>query len=327
MSKKMTKINKKLRIFMEFNHKSVMLTECIDALDIKPSGIYFDGTVGGAGHSSEILKRLDKNGLLLGTDKDDDALKVSTERLSKIGNNFRLFKSDFKNFSNILKENNIDKVDGILLDLGVSSYQLDNGERGFSYMKNAKLDMRMDRSNPLSAYEVVNTYSPEKLTKILFEYGEENFAKTIVKNIVEYRAIKPIEDTNTLAEIIKKSIPKKVAMQKGNPCKKTFQAIRIEVNGELSGLYDCIVDMIDHLNFGGRIVILTFHSLEDRIVKDAFKLCATDCICPKNIPVCVCGHKASIKLTNKKPIVASDLEQKENTRSQSAKLRIAEKII
>ena len=311
---------------MEFNHKSVMLSECIDALDIKPSGIYFDGTVGGAGHSSEILKKLTAGGLLIGTDKDDDALKISTERLSKIGNKFELFKSDFKNFAEVLKQKNIQKIDGFLLDLGVSSYQLDTAERGFSYMRNAKLDMRMDRSNSLSAFEVVNNYSEEKLVKILYEYGEENFAKAIVKNIVEYRKVKPIEDTNTLAEIIKKSIPKKIAMQKGNPCKKTFQAIRIEVNGELSGLFDCIVDMIDHLNPGGRIVILTFHSLEDRIVKDAFKLCATDCICPKNIPVCVCGHKASINLVNKKPIIASEQEQKENSRSQSAKLRIAEKI-
>lgn len=311
---------------MEFNHKPVMLFECIDGLDIKPNGTYFDGTVGGAGHSSEILKKLDKNGLLLGTDKDDDALRISTERLSKIGKNFVLTKSDFKNFSNVLKQNGIEKVDGILLDLGVSSYQLDTADRGFSYMKNAKLDMRMDRTNPLSAYQVVNNYSAEKLEKILFDFGEENFAKSIVKNIVEARNISPIEDTLTLAEIIKKSIPKKVAMQKGNPCKKTFQAIRIEVNGELSGLFDCILEMIEHLNVGGRIAILTFHSLEDRIVKDAFKLASTDCICPKNIPICVCGHKASVKLVNKKPIIASQKELLENSRSQSAKLRIAEKI-
>lgn len=310
---------------MEFNHKSVMLNECIDALNIKPDGIYFDGTVGGAGHSSEILKKL-KTGFLIGTDKDDDALEISNQRLSKIGKNFQLFKSDFKNFSSVISQKNIQKVDGILLDLGVSSYQLDNAERGFSYMKNAKLDMRMDQNSPLSAFEVVNNYPSEKLEKILFEYGEENFAKSIVKNIVEYRKNQPIIDTKTLSEIIKQSLPKKVLMQKGNPCKKTFQAIRIEVNGELTGLYDCIVDMIDHLNVGGRIVILTFHSLEDRIVKEAFKLCSTDCICPKTIPVCVCGHKASIKLVNKKPITASQKELDENTRSQSAKLRIAEKI-
>ena len=237
-----------------------------------------------------------------------------------------MHKSDFKNFSKVLNADNIEKVDGILLDLGVSSYQLDNAERGFSYMRNAKLDMRMDQSNPLSAFEVVNNYPAEKLEKVLYEYGEENFAKSIVKNIVEYRSKQPIVDTKTLSEIIKQSLPKKVLVQKGNPCKKTFQAIRIEVNGELTGLYDCILEMVEHLNEGGRIVILTFHSLEDRIVKEAFKICATDCICPKSIPVCVCGHKATLKLINKKPIIASQKELDENTRSQSAKLRIAEKM-
>ena len=311
---------------MEFKHKSVMLNECIAELNIKPDGIYFDGTVGGAGHSSEILKRLNHNGLLIATDKDDDALAVSRERLCKISPNFILVKSDFKNFVEVLNAQKVDKVDGILLDLGVSSYQLDTAQRGFSYMKNAKLDMRMDQTSNLTAFEVVNNYPAEKLEKILFTYGEEKFAKSIVKNIVEHRQNSPIEDTKTLSDIIKQSIPKKVAMQKGNPCKKTFQAIRIEVNGELDGLEKCIATMIDHLKTGGRIVILTFHSLEDRIVKESFKLASTNCICSKNIPVCVCGHKASVRIVNKKPIVATKQELEENSRSQSAKLRVAERI-
>lgn len=311
---------------MEFKHIPVMLTECLDGLNIQKNKIYFDGTVGGAGHSGEILKRLDGTGRLIATDKDDDALRASMQKLSLIGSNFDLVKSDFKNFDKVLDGLQIEKVDGILLDLGVSSFQLDNAERGFSYMHNAQLDMRMDQSNPLTAQIVVNTYPAEKLEKVLFEYGEEPFARSIVKNIVEYRKTKPIEDTQTLADIIKKSIPKKVALKGGNPCKRTFQAIRIEVNGELSNLGDTICKMIGRLNCGGRIVILTFHSLEDRIVKDAFKLCATDCICPKSIPVCVCHHKASIKLINKKPIVATEQELAINRRSQSAKLRIAEKL-
>lgn len=311
---------------MEFKHTPVMLRECLDGLNIRAGKIYFDGTVGGAGHSSEILKKLAGTGLLVAVDKDDDALRASKERLSKIGSNFVLVKSDFKKFDRVLDDLHIDKVDGILLDLGVSSFQLDNAERGFSYMHNAPLDMRMDQSNPLTAKIVVNTYSPEKLEKILFDYGEEHFAKTIVKNIVEYRRAKPIESTQTLAEIVKKSVPKKIVMQGGNPCKKTFQAIRIEVNGELANLNDTIIKMIDRLNPSGRIAILTFHSLEDRIVKDAFKLCATDCICPKSIPVCVCHHKATVKLLNKKPITATEQELFANHRSQSAKLRIAEKL-
>lgn len=310
---------------MEFSHIPVMLNECLDGLKIKSDGIYFDGTLGGAGHSSEILKRL-TTGKLVATDKDDDALKVSTERLKKISNNFVTVKSDFKNFDKVLDDLNIEKVDGVLLDLGVSSYQLDNAERGFSYSHDAPLDMRMDRSSNLTAEMVVNDYEPEKLVKIFYEYGEEPFAKDIVKNIVKFREQKRITSTKTLSDIIKQSIPKKFQIAKGNPSKRVFQAIRIEVNGELAGLYDAINAMIKRLNVGGRIAIITFHSLEDRIVKDAFKLNATNCICPKNIPICICGHKATVSLVNKKPITASEMELESNSRSASAKLRIAEKI-
>lgn len=311
---------------MEFKHIPIMLDECLQGLNIKSNGIYFDGTLGGAGHSSEILKRL-SGGLLIATDKDDDALNVSTKRLSAIGNNFVTVKADFKDFNRVLDDLKIDKIDGVLLDLGVSSYQLDNAERGFSYTKDAPLDMRMDQTNTLTAFDVVNTYNESQLTKIFYEYGEEPFTKNIVKNIIEARKIKPIKTTLELAQIIKNSVPKKVQIAKGNPCKRVFQAIRIEVNRELTGLEQAIYEMIARLKKGGRIAIITFHSLEDRIVKDAFKFCATDCICPKSIPICVCGHKASIKLVNKKPLVANDREQKENSRSLSAKLRIAEKII
>ena len=310
---------------MEFRHTPIMLFECIDGLNIKSDGTYFDGTLGGAGHSSEILKRL-KTGRLIATDKDQEALDVATERLSKISKNFVAVKSDFKQFDKVLDELNVQKIDGVLLDLGVSSYQLDNAQRGFSYIADAKLDMRMDKSSALTAEDVVNNYSAEELTKIFYEYGEETFTKEIVKNIVKFRETERIATTKQLADIIKMSVPKKVQIAKGNPCKKVFQAIRIEVNGELSGLYDTICEMIDRLKVGGRIAIITFHSLEDRIVKDAFKFCATDCICPKNIPVCVCHHKAKVKLLTKKPILPSEQEQKENTRSTSAKLRIAEKI-
>lgn len=303
-----------------------MLSECLEGLNIKPDGIYFDGTLGGAGHSSQILKRL-KTGLLIATDKDDDALAVSGERLQAISKNFVTVKSDFKNFCKVLDDLNIDKIDGVLLDLGVSSYQLDNAERGFSYTKDAPLDMRMDQTGLLTAADVVNTYTEAELSKIFYTYGEEPFTKTIVKNIVEARSKEPIKTTMQLAQIIKQSVPKKVQIAKGNPCKRVFQAIRIEVNCELMGLEKVILQMIGRLKKGGRIAIITFHSLEDRIVKDAFKQCATDCICDKSIPICVCGHKASIKLVNKKPLVASQAEQQQNSRSLSAKLRVAEKII
>lgn len=310
---------------MEFKHTPIMLNDVISGLNIKPTGVYFDGTLGGAGHSKEILKRLD-GGLLIGCDKDTEALQVSEKRLNEINSHFKLVHDDYKNFKQILSNLNIEKVDGILLDLGVSSYQLDSEERGFSYRFNSPLDMRMDRSKSLTAKDIINTYSQKDLEHIFFSYGEEPFSKQVAKNIVLNRQVKPIETTFELVEIIKKSMPEKVLRSKGHPAKRIFQAIRIEVNGELKDLEQTVFDMIEKLTTGGRIAIITFHSLEDRIVKNAFKLCATDCICSKEIPVCVCNHKASLKLVNKKPIEASKQEQEDNPRSTCAKLRIAEKI-
>lgn len=310
---------------MEFVHKPVMLDECIDGLNIKPDGIYFDGTLGGAGHSSVILCKL-KTGQLVATDKDEEAIAVASKRLEQISNNFTIVKSDFKNFSKIMDNLKIEKVDGVLLDLGVSSYQLDNAERGFSYRFDAKLDMRMDKSATFSAYDVVNNYSEEELVKIFFEYGEEPFSKAIAKNIVLCRQNGDIQTTGQLVEIIKNSVPKKVLLTKGHPAKRIFQAIRIEVNGELKQLDSAIRDMIEKLNKNGRLAIITFHSLEDRIVKNVFKEYSTNCICPKEFPVCVCNHKATVKLVNKKPITASKEELQENSRSSCAKLRIIEKL-
>ena len=306
-----------------FKHTPIMLKECIEGLNINPDGIYVDGTLGGAGHSSVIVSKL-KNGRLIGIDKDDDALAASRERLKDF-NNVTFVKSDFKRYKQIIDELEIDKVDGILLDLGVSSYQIDTAERGFSYRFDGKLDMRMDKSQSLSAYEVVNNYSVEKLTEILFKYGEEQNAKKIAREIEAQRQIKPIETTDELVKIVERSYPKKfytgIAV-----CKKTFQAIRIEVNNELGDLDRVITDMVQSLKVGGRLAIITFHSLEDRIVKQKFKELSSDCICDKSVPICTCHHKAEIKLINKKPIEASTTEQKENKRSLSAKLRIVEKI-
>lgn len=311
---------------MEFKHTPIMLEDVLNGLNIKLDGIYFDGTLGGAGHSKEILKQLNNNGLLIGCDKDAEALSVSQKRLSEINSHFVLVHDDYKNFKTILEQLNIEKVDGILLDLGVSSYQLDNEERGFSYRFDAPLDMRMDRSKSLTAKEIVNTYSQKELEKIFFSYGEEPFSKQVAKNIVEFRQEKPLETTFELVEIIKKSMPEKVLRSKGHPAKRIFQALRIEVNGELKDLEQTLQDMIEKLAPQGRICVITFHSLEDRIVKNVFKLCATDCICSKEIPVCVCGHKKTVTLINKKPIEASAKEQEINPRSSCAKLRIAEKI-
>lgn len=311
---------------MEFVHKPIMLNECLDGLNIKKTGIYFDGTLGGAGHSSEILKRLSGSGLLVATDKDNDAIKVSTERLSKISSNFKIVKSDFKDYKNVIHQLNIKNVDGILLDLGVSSYQLDEPERGFSYRYDSKLDMRMDRDSTLTAEYIVNNYSEKDLLRVLYDYGEEPFSKSIVKKILEVKTIKRIETTGELVDIIKECVPKKVQITKGHPAKRVFQALRIEVNSELTNLEDAIYDMVESLNVGGRIAIITFHSLEDRIVKNAFKLLCTDCICDKNIPFCVCHHKATGKLITKKPIEPSQQELAENPRSASSKLRILERI-
>ncbi len=310
---------------MEFKHFSVMAKECIDGLDIKPDGTYLDCTVGGAGHSTLIAKKL-KNGTLLCLDKDENALKVSQERLKTFGERVKFFHCDFKDFKKAMQAFNIDSFDGILIDLGVSSYQIDTPERGFSYMHNAKLDMRMDQTQKLDAFFVVNNYSKQDLAKIFKEYGEEQFANNIAKNIVLARETKPIETTFELNEIIAKSIPAKFKFAGGHPSKKVFQAIRIEVNRELDGLCDCILNLARSLKKGGRLVILSFHSLEDRAVKNAFNILKTDCLCPPEMPICSCGHKKEIIVLTKKPILASEEEMKENSRSHSAKLRIAEKL-
>ena len=310
---------------MEFKHIPIMLNEIITGLNINPDGIYIDCTLGGAGHSTEIIKRLSQNGRLIGIDKDEEALSVCKERLSKF-QNVTFVHNDFKNIEEIFSELNLVQVDGVLIDLGVSSYQIDNAERGFSFNNNGRLDMRMDKSQEFSAYEVVNNYSEEKLVKIFYEYGEESFAKQIARNIIKARAEKPIETTFELKEIIENSIPKKILYKLGGASKKVFQAIRIEVNGELDKLNTTLEFLISKLKPGGRIAVLTFHSLEDRIVKNVFKQHSTNCICPPKAPICICNHKADVVLINKKPIVASSEEMKQNSRSTCAKLMIIEKI-
>ncbi|GAA0075916.1 16S rRNA (cytosine(1402)-N(4))-methyltransferase RsmH [Clostridium sp. CTA-5] len=310
---------------MEFKHVSVLLNECIDALDIKEDGIYVDCTLGGAGHSSHILKNLSKEGLLIGIDQDKDALKAAKERLKDF-ENVTYVHSNFYNIDSILENLEIPKVDGILMDLGVSSYQLDQGERGFSYMKDAPLDMRMNRDNDFSAYEIVNKYSEEKLYKIIKDYGEERFAKRIANFIVNRRIEKPIETTLELVDIIKAAIPAKARREGPHPAKRTFQAIRIEVNSELQILNKTIEDGVNRLNSGGRMAIITFHSLEDRIVKLKFRELQDPCTCPKEFPICVCGKKSSVKLISRKGIEPSKEEVEENPRSRSAKLRIIEKL-
>ena len=310
---------------MEFNHVSVLLNECLEGLNIKENGIYVDGTLGGAGHSSEILKRLSKEGRLIGIDQDTDALKAAKERL-KDYSNVTFVHSNFSNIENVLNNLNIDGVDGILMDLGVSSYQLDEGERGFSYMKDAPLDMRMNRENDFSAYNVVNEYSEEDLYRIIRDYGEEKFAKRIASFIVENRQEKNISTTLELVEIIKNAIPAKARREGPHPAKRTFQAIRIEVNSELSILNKTIEDGVEKLNKGGRMAIITFHSLEDRIVKNKFRDLAVSCRCPKEFPVCVCGEKAKVKIISRKAIEPTKEEVEINPRSRSAKLRVIEKL-
>ena len=310
---------------MEFNHVSVLLNECLEGLNIKENGIYVDGTLGGAGHSSEILKRLSNEGRLIGIDQDTDALKAAKERL-KDYSNVTFVHSNFSNIENVLNNLNIDGVDGILMDLGVSSYQLDEGERGFSYMKDAPLDMRMNRENDFSAYNVVNEYSEEDLYRIIRDYGEEKFAKRIASFIVENRQEKNIETTLELVEIIKNAIPAKARREGPHPAKRTFQAIRIEVNSELSILNKTIEDGVEKLNKGGRMSIITFHSLEDRIVKNKFRDLAVSCRCPKEFPVCVCGEKAKVKIISRKAIEPTKEEVEVNPRSRSAKLRVIEKL-
>ncbi|MGG7143695.1 16S rRNA (cytosine(1402)-N(4))-methyltransferase RsmH [Clostridium nigeriense] len=310
---------------MEFKHVSVLLNECIEGLNIKENGIYVDGTLGGGGHSSEILKELSGDGLLIGIDQDKDALKAAGLRLQNF-NNVKFVHSNFYNIDSILNNLQIEKIDGMLMDLGVSSYQLDKGDRGFSYMQDAPLDMRMNRENSLSAYEVINDYEEEEIYRIIRDYGEEKFAKRIARFIVENRENKPIETTLELVEIIKAAIPAKARREGPHPAKRTFQAIRIEVNSELSILNKAIEDGVNRLNKGGRMAIITFHSLEDRIVKLKFKELATSCTCPKEFPICVCGGKAKVKIITRKAIDPSKEEVDENPRSRSAKLRVVEKI-
>lgn len=310
---------------MEFKHISVLLNECIEGLNIKEDGIYVDGTLGGAGHSSEIIKNLCERGRLIGIDQDKDALKAAKEKL-KDYNNVTFVHSNFYNIENILHDLNIAGVDGILMDLGVSSYQLDNGERGFSYMQDAPLDMRMNRENSLSAYEVINSYSEEDLFRIIKDYGEEKFAKRIANFIINKRKEKNIESTLELVDVIKAAIPAKARREGPHPAKRTFQAIRIEVNKELEIIEKTIRDGVERLNVGGRMAIITFHSLEDRIVKTVYKNLTNPCTCPSSFPVCVCNKKPIVKIITRKPIEASKEELDYNPRSRSAKLRIIEKI-
>lgn len=308
----------------EFKHISVMPDEVIEGLNIKPDGIYADGTMGGAGHGQLICERL-TSGRYIGIDRDKDAIAASTKRLEKYGERATVVRSNYSEMASVLESLGIKGVDGILLDLGVSSFQLDTAERGFSYMHDAPLDMRMDDRQQLTAKDIVNTYSEAELIRILREYGEEDFAVSIVKNIVKARAKKPIETTGELSELIKAAVPMKVRMTQGHPAKKTFQAIRIELNDELTELKSCINSMIDMLNPGGRFCIITFHSLEDRIVKNAFRTAENPCICPPQFPVCTCGKKPKGVVITKKPIIPSETEQENNPRSKSSKLRIFER--
>lgn len=309
---------------MEFIHTPVLLNECIENLKIKPNGIYVDGTLGGAGHSLVIAKSLSKEGKLIGIDRDEDALKAAKQKLTEF-KNVEYVKNNHDNIKNILLDLGVEKVDGILLDLGVSSYQLDEEQRGFSYMKDAKLDMRMDKNQILTAEYVVNNYKEEELARIIYEYGEEKFSRRIAKNICEYRNLEPIDTTTKLVEIIEKSVPKYKKLN-GHPAKRTFQAIRIEVNNEIKPLYNTVMDSIDCLNEGGRLCIITFHSLEDRAVKNAFANAEGICTCPPDLPYCVCGKVTKGKIITKKPILPSSEEMEKNPRSKSAKLRVFEKI-
>lgn len=309
---------------MEFKHIPVLLKETIDSLNIKQDGIYVDCTLGGGGHSLEILKRLSDKGKLIAIDQDISAINWSEERLKNFKNIIYVH-NNFYNIQQILKELKIDKVDGVIMDLGVSSYQLDEGKRGFSYMKDAPLDMRMNRDSSLSAYEIVNRYNEEELCRIIRDYGEENFSRRIAKFIVKAREEFPISTTLQLVDIIKKAIPLKF-QKEGHPAKRTFQAIRIEVNEELKILDKAVEDSVANLNTGGRIAVITFHSLEDRIIKSKFKMLENPCTCPADFPICVCGKKSIVKIINKKPIVPTEEEKSINPRSKSSKLRIAERI-
>ncbi len=311
---------------LEFSHKPVMLEECMEGLALKRGGIWYDATVGGGGHSYQILKRTGPDGQLIATDLDDEAIDAASNRLQEFEGRFRIYKSNYKEYASVFSLAEVGQVDGVLIDFGISSHQIDDADRGFSYRAaDAPLDMRMNTSAYLTAEIVLNTYSEEALARILRTYGEETFAKQIARNIVKQREITPLKTCGDFAEIIRNSIPAK--FRYGAPCeRKSFQAIRIEVNGELDGLYELVVSLTRRLKKGGRIAILTFHSLEDRIVKEAFREMENPCTCPGNFPVCVCGRKPEVKIITKKPITASEQELAENSRSKCAKLRIAERL-
>lgn len=311
---------------MEFQHVSVLLEETVEALQIKPDGIYVDGTLGGAGHARQICQRLNDKGRFVGIDQDEEAIAVSTERLMEYGEKVSIIKSNYAQMKQVLQDLGIEKADGILLDLGVSSYQLDNAERGFSYMADAPLDMRMDKDQTVSAKDIVNTYPEAELARIIREYGEERYARNIARNIVKTRENRSIETTFQLVDIIRGSMPAKARNGKGHPAKRTFQAIRIECNHELEVLREALDDMVDLLNDRGRLCIITFHSLEDRIVKVSYRRNENPCTCPPDFPVCVCGKRPKGKVITKKPMLPSEREQEENSRSQSAKLRVFERI-
>ena len=310
---------------MEFFHKSVLLQECIEALNLRPDGIYVDGTLGGAGHAAEVAKRLE-TGRLIGIDRDTTALQAARERLAPYADHVTLVHANFRQLKQVLQQLQISGVDGMLFDLGVSSPQLDDGARGFSYMADAPLDMRMNREDALSAYDIVNTWPQEQLKKILWDYGEERYAPLIAAAIVRKREKQPIQTTLELVDVIKDAMPGQAKKEKQHPAKRTFQAIRIAVNDELGAVSDLMAQAIDLLNPGGRLAVITFHSLEDRIVKTALQTAAKGCICPPEFPVCVCGRTPQVRLVTRKPVEASTRELEENARARSAKLRVAEKL-
>lgn len=310
---------------MIFEHKSVLLYETVDSLNIKPDGIYVDGTLGGGGHAYEVASRLGENGRLIGIDQDADAIRAATERLEPFKEKITIVRSNYRNIREVLEGLGIQKVDGIYLDLGVSSYQLDTAERGFTYREDAPLDMRMDQRNDKTAADIVNDYTEMELFRVIRDYGEDKFAKNIAKHIVKAREKGRIETTDQLVEIIKAAIPAKMRAEGGHPAKRTFQAIRIELNKELEVLTESIDTMIDLLNPGGRLSIITFHSLEDRIVKTRFRTNENPCVCPPNLPVCVCGKKSKGKVVTRKPIIPDEKEIEENKRSKSSKLRVFER--
>lgn len=310
---------------MIFEHKSVLLRETVDSLNIRPDGIYVDGTLGGGGHACEVLKRLGPKGRLIGIDQDADAIKAASKRLEPMKERVIIVRDNYRNIQRVLESLNISKVDGIYLDLGVSSYQLDTAERGFTYRENAPLDMRMDQRNEKTAADIVNEYGEMDLYRIIRDYGEDRFAKNIAKHIVREREKSQIETTDQLVEIIKAAIPAKIRAEGGHPAKRTFQAIRIELNRELEVLNESIDTMIGLLNPGGRLSIITFHSLEDRIVKNRFRTNENPCICPPDFPVCVCGRKSLGKVITRKPILPNEAEIEENKRSKSSKLRVFER--